>query len=164
MVLSILFLSGIYKTVTGVRESLSILVFFYREKQNISFCLGYDTFLISLNLITLHFNFKRKFLNNLLNGVREEMLRKTGNKVSQGNMASRTCEERQTGLLFLEPTALLWYIETMKLSQLMKNIRTNQFSVKQSNNLNVHVHIQAPYIWHVGWPLLMSKQARWRPN
>ena len=79
----------------------------------------------------------------------EEMLRKTGNKVSRGSMASRTWEEHQTGLLFLEPTALLCDIDTRKLSHLMKNIRTNQSSVKQSNNLNVHVRIQAPYIRYV---------------
>ena len=54
---------------------------FQADKQK-NIDLGLGTFLIFLNLITLHFNPKRKFLNNLLNSVTEEMLRKTRNKVS----------------------------------------------------------------------------------
>ena len=59
-ILSILFLHDIYKS---MKELLSILVFFYHGKEHFkltnkqkSIDLGWDTFLISLNLIALHFN------------------------------------------------------------------------------------------------------------
>ena len=52
------------------------------------------------------------------------------------NMASRMCQECHTGSCFLEPTALLWEINAMKLPA-PTALWMNQISVGYSNNWDV---------------------------